>query len=72
MGASVKTLSTVSSVEEERFVLLYLRELVPQTFNLPTLFRPGPSDVSRLLASGGATSGGRVAILDKTLVDLVR
>lgn len=72
MGASVETLCAVTSVEEKCLVLLDLGELVPQTFDLSTSFQPDPSDVSRLeLASDGATRGGRVAILDSTLVGLV-
>jgi len=45
MRASVEALCTVASVEEEPFVLLDLRELVSQTFNLLTPFQTDPSDI---------------------------
>jgi len=47
MSAGVETLCTISSVEEERFVLLDLRELVSQTLDLPTSSQPDPGDRSR-------------------------
>ena len=45
MRASVETFCTIAGMEEERFVLLDLGELVPQTFDLPTLSQPDPSNV---------------------------
>ena len=45
MRASVETLCAIASVEEERFVLLDLRELVPQTFDLSMSFQPDPNDI---------------------------
>ena len=48
MRAGIETLCTVASVEEERFALLDLGELVPQTFDLPTLLQPDPNDVLRM------------------------
>lgn len=73
MRASFKTLCTIPRVEEERFVLLDLGELVLQTFDLPIRFNPVLLFfLDRRLASEGATSGGRVAILDNTLAILVQ
>lgn len=71
--ASVETLCAIASVEEECFALLDLGELVPQTFDLQRRF-DSISMVFRQceLASDGATSGGRVAILDNTLVILTQ
>ena len=37
MRASVEAFRTISSVEEERFVVLDERELIPQAFNLEPL-----------------------------------
>jgi hypothetical protein len=48
MRARVETLRTIASVEEERFTLLDLGELVPQTFDLPTLLQPGPNNALRM------------------------
>jgi len=47
MGASVETLCAIASVEEERFVLLDLGELVSQTLDLPIPFQPDPSGFLR-------------------------
>ena len=47
MSASIETLCAIASVEEERFVLLYLGELVSQTLDLPTPSQPDPGDLSR-------------------------
>jgi hypothetical protein len=74
MRASFETLCTVTSVEEERFALLDLGELILQTFDLPKAFQPdsGGFFFDRQLASEGATSGGRVAIFDNTLAIFIQ
>ena len=73
MCASVETLCTIAGMEEERLALLNLGELVPQTFDLPDRFSSISVTFSdRELASGGATSGGRVAILDNTLIPIIQ
>ena len=76
MCTSIETLCAVASVEEERFALLDLGKLVPQSLDLPTPFQPDESQRHHFrgceLASDGATSGGRVAILDNTLVILIQ
>lgn len=67
--ASIKTLCAIASVKKERFALLDLGELVPQTFDLQRRFSSVLSMTrKRKFASGGATNGGRVAIFDSTLV----
>ena len=45
MRASIETLCAIASVEEERFALLDLGELVPQTFDLRMSFQRGLSGV---------------------------
>ena len=45
MRASIETLCAIASVEEERFALLDLGELVPQTFDLRMSFQRGLSEV---------------------------
>ena len=47
MSAGIETLCAIASVEEERFVLLDLGELISQALDLRTRFQPDPGDILR-------------------------